>query len=87
MYRVFDLEKKIVERVADVTVEDVTEATKQIRFPLPLEEEFEESSNEELQMTGPESDDDFINVEENVIQDSSGRSQKKRGRPVGSRSY
>lgn len=38
-------------------------------------------------MTGPESDDDFINAEEDVIQDSSGRSQKKRGRPVGSRSY
>lgn len=70
VYRVFDLEKKIVERVADVTIEDVTEATEQVLFPLLFEEqeeEFEESSNEELQMTGSESDDNFISAEDDVI--------------------
>lgn len=83
VYRVFDLEKKIVERVADVTIEDVTSTMDQVLFPLPFEEqeeEFEKSNDEELQVddytTSKDSHDNFVNAIENLIESMP---RKKRG--------
>lgn len=42
VYRVFNLEKKIVERAADVIIEDVTNITDGVLFPLAPEEQEEE---------------------------------------------
>jgi hypothetical protein len=86
IYRVFDLEKKNVERVSDVKIEDVTDTIEQVLFPLSSdeqEEEFEESKNEDDTIS---SDcENFTDAEENVIEIS--LDPKKRGRPQGSRSY
>jgi len=86
VYRVFDLEKKNVERVSDVKIEDVTDTIEKVLFPLPpneQEEEFEESKNEN-NMIGTD-DEDFTDGEESVIEIST--NSKKRGRPLGSKSY
>jgi len=39
VYQVFDLKRKIVERIADVTIEDVMNTNEQILFPLIFEEQ------------------------------------------------
>ncbi|EZA53807.1 Copia protein, partial [Ooceraea biroi] len=95
IYRVFDLERKIVERVADVVIKDVTDTVDQVLFPLPFEEQekdFEEQTTEELQVedntTSADSDDDFADATEDVIEVlSSPDLPKKKGRPLGSKSY
>jgi len=93
VYRVFDLERKIVERVANVTIDDVTNTNEQVLFPLMFEEQ-EEASTELLRQEDSSEDlskqdnssDEFYSDEGKVIQDSP-ESQKKRGRPIGSKSY
>lgn len=96
MYRVFDSEKKIVERVADVLVEDVSDTVEQVLFPLPSEEQEEESKEspskefQEFQVkndiSSDESDGNHVDEEEDAVHSSS-ELQRKRERPLGSRSY
>ena len=78
VYRVFNPDKKTVERVADVEITDVTDATDQVLFPVPLEEqeeEFEEQIAEELpvinEVTVTDSDDDFVDATMEVTESSS----------------
>jgi len=47
VYRVFDLERKIVERIANVTIDDVMNTNEQVLFPLMFEQQ-EEASTELL---------------------------------------
>lgn len=51
VYRVFDPEKKTVERVADLIIEDVTDTVDQVLFPLPSaeqEDDFEELTDQDV---------------------------------------
>lgn len=96
IYRVYDPEKKTVERVADVIIEDVTDTTDQVLFPLSSEEPeevFEESTTEESSVEDS-TDESFTDATEDVILFSSEPEsepepeiQRKRGRPLGSKSY
>jgi len=92
VYRIFDLERKIVERVADVTIDDVTNTNEQVLFPLMFEEQEEASTELLRQEDCPEdlskeddSNDEFYSDEGEVIQVSP-EPQKERGRPIESRS-
>jgi len=93
VYWVFDLERKIVERVADVTIDDVMNTNEQVLFPLMFEDQKETSKELLRQEDSPEdlfkeddSNDEFYSDKGEVIQVSS-EPQKKRGRPIGSKSY
>lgn len=94
IYRVFDLEKKVVKRVVDVTIEDVTDTIDGVLFslkPKEQEEECEKSINNDSQenstdTTNEESDDDFADAEEDEVQ-TLPESPKNRGRPLESKSY
>jgi len=93
VYRVFDLERKIVERVADVTIDDVMNTNEQVLFSLMFEDQEETSKELLRQENSPEdllkeddSNDEFYSDEGEVIQVSP-EPQKKRGRPIGLKSY
>ncbi|KAL0102405.1 hypothetical protein PUN28_017982 [Cardiocondyla obscurior] len=76
IYRVFNLEKKIVEKVGDVTIKDETNTVDEVLFPIPSEEQ--EKDLEELEHRRKEDDlldqnltknrfrDDIVNKEPNV---------------------
>lgn len=85
VYRVFNPEKKVVERVADVEIIDATNEMDQVLFPLPvevLENEFDEPTAEE---SITDADDVFVDAVEG---DSTNllpiESQTKEDRPHGS---
>lgn len=93
VYRVFDPVRKTVERVADVSVEDVMDTVDQILFPLPSaeqEEDFEELIDQDLYIeehtTNVDSDNDSVDATEDINK-TSNKLQKKRGQPLGSKSY
>jgi len=68
VYRIYDPEKKIVERVADVVIEDVTDIVDQVLFPLSCEESeevFEEPTTEESSAED-NTDENFMNVNVNI---------------------
>lgn len=75
IYRVFDLERKIVERVANVTIEDITNTVDQVLFPLPPEEQekdevIDENPYIEGRTNTADSDNDFMDMTEDVIKTS-----------------
>lgn len=69
VFRVFNPEKKIMERIADIKIDDVTDTIDQVFFPLPSEKQEEESEElivEESQVEdssiSADSDNNFTNI-------------------------
>lgn len=57
--RVFDLIKKIVERVSDVIIQDITDVNSQVLFPLPPNEQ-----EENLEESYPENNEDVTDSDD-----------------------
>ena len=84
VYRVFDSEK-IVEWVADVTIEDITNTTEQVIFPLLSEEQEEDSEellNDKSQVKdsteSDNSNDEFYSDKGEIIEIFTGVSEKEK---------
>lgn len=73
VFKVFNLEKKVVERVSDVEIEDISSELDRVLFPLPAEEEEDEFREPTVEKDGN-------------MGSSSIETPKRRGRPPGARS-
>ncbi|KAK2579961.1 hypothetical protein KPH14_007641 [Odynerus spinipes] len=90
VYRVYNVDKKVVERVADVKIEDVNSVDSTL-FPLSIEEEeedYDECIIQENCTRSTDSDDQYEDAEENstVSVSQSPEVRKKLGRPPGAKS-